>query len=35
VIALCVYWMYTRIKLSSLNHDEICDDCEEPCEKKG
>ncbi len=35
VIALSVYWMYTRIQLSSLNHDEICDDCKEPCEKKG
>ena len=35
VIALSVYWMYTRIQLSSLNHEEICDDCEEPCEKKG
>jgi len=35
VIALSVYWMYTRIQLSGLSHDEICDDCEEPCEKKG
>jgi hypothetical protein len=35
MIALSVYWMYTRIQLSSLNHDEICDGCEEPCEKKG
>ena len=35
VIALSVYWMYTRIQLSSLNHEEICDGCEEPCEKKG
>ena len=35
VIALSVYWMYTRIQLSSLNHDEICDGCEAPCDKKG
>lgn len=35
VIALSVYWMYTRIQLSGLNHDEICEGCEEPCEKKG
>ena len=35
VIALSVYWMYTRIQLSSLNHDGICDGCQEPCEKKG
>ena len=35
VIALSVYWMYTRIQLSGLSHDAICDNCEEPCEKKG
>ena len=35
VTALSVYWMYTRIQLSRLCHDEICDGCEEPCEKKG
>lgn len=34
VIALCIYWMYTRIQLSRLNHHQICDDCNEPCEKK-
>jgi len=35
VIALSVYWMYTRIQLSCWSHDAICDNCEEPCEKKG
>ena len=35
VTALSVYWMYTRIQLSRLSHDEICDGCVEPCEKKG
>ena len=35
VIGLCSYWMFTRIQLSRMSHDIICDGCDEACDKKG
>jgi hypothetical protein len=35
VIGLCSYWMFSRIQLSRMSHDIICDDCDEACDKKG
>ena len=35
VIMISVYWMYTRIQMSSWTHDFECNNCEDYCEKKG
>ncbi|UCH56724.1 MAG: hypothetical protein JSV18_05040 [Candidatus Bathyarchaeota archaeon] len=34
VIGLCMFWMFTRIRLSGWVHDRICEGCEEACEEK-
>jgi hypothetical protein len=31
VIGLSVFWMFTRIQLSSWSYDKICDECGEEC----
>ena len=31
VIGLSVFWMFTRIQLSSWSYEKICDDCGEEC----
>lgn len=33
VIGLCVFWMFTRIQLSSWDHERICYSCGYRCEK--
>ncbi len=35
VIGLCSFWMVTRIQLSRMSHDIICDGCDKACDKKG
>jgi hypothetical protein len=31
-IGFCVFWIYTRIMLSSWDHDRICRRCGHSCE---
>ena len=33
-IGLSLFWMYTRIKFSNWGHNQICDNCDDPCKNE-